>query len=86
MSGGTDYGGLIIDDDKNLTRKMYRGGKQQKHGGNERLNNLARLIPSKLRFFSFFANCAAKIKIDIRQSMIRKISEIKFKFFGIFVN
>jgi len=34
MSGGTDYGGLIIDDDKNLTRKMFREGKQRKHGGN----------------------------------------------------
>lgn len=25
VSGGADYGGLIIDDDKNLTRKMFRG-------------------------------------------------------------
>lgn len=40
VSGGADYGGLIIDDDKNLTRKMLRGGKQRKHGGNVRLRRL----------------------------------------------
>jgi len=57
MSGGTDYGGLIIDDDKNLMRKMFRGGKQRKHGGNVRLKRSSMLsIRSSYQFFPFCTN------------------------------
>jgi len=52
MSGGTDYGGLIIDDDKNLMRKMFCGGKQRKHGGNVRLKRSSTLDSLELPIFS----------------------------------
>lgn len=52
MSGGADYGGLIIDDDKNLTRKMFRGGKQRKHEGNVRLQQTGTLDSFELPIFS----------------------------------
>lgn len=54
MSGGADYGGLIIDDDKNLTRKMFREGKQRKHGGNVRLQRSDTLGSLELLIFSIF--------------------------------
>lgn len=55
MSGGADYGGLIIDDDKNLTRKMFRGGKQRKHGGNVRIQQSSTLDSLELLIFSVFS-------------------------------
>lgn len=64
VSGGADYDGLIIDDDKNLMRKMFRGGKQRKHGGNVRLRYFSTTIrthsirashPSYRQLLPFFA-------------------------------
>lgn len=54
MSGGADYGGLIIDDDKNLTRKMFRGGKQRKHEGNVRLQRSGTFDSLELPISSIF--------------------------------
>lgn len=54
MSGGADCGGLIIDDDKNLTRKIFRGGKQRKHGGNVRHQQSGTLNSLELPIFPIF--------------------------------
>lgn len=86
-SGGVDYDGLIIDDDKNSMRKMFRGGKQRKHEGNVRLRysdamiSLARDPPEQLspRSLSFFTN--RKMKIDVGHSLLisSRFSEINVK-------
>jgi len=60
MSEGTDYGGLIIDDDKNLMRKMFRRGKQRKHESNVRLKRSGTLDSLELLIFFHFARIVQK--------------------------